>query len=225
MVVATLAITAATVISPSPASASAVNVFCNLSVPYPQANADGTLVSASAWVTCYGGAASAINLSLLLVRDGVVVDSDFTGGTFGAGALTLAACVPGTYVASASATIWYPFGNIPASDSFQWQSPNVSITCAPIPTPFVVANPGSQSMFLYDSAQLQMTATGGTRPYTWSATGLPTGLSINPSTGLISGTGTSIANSTVTVTAVDATGRSASTQFTWRVRREPCPRC
>lgn len=36
----------------------------------------------------------------------------------------------------------------------------------------------------------QPTASGGLAPYTWSATGLPAGLNINPATGLISGTPT-----------------------------------
>jgi hypothetical protein len=217
--------TAATIISPAPASASTTNVHCNLSIPYPRPNASGTLVSADAFVTCFGGAASAINLTLDLSRDGVVVDSTLTGGTIGASAFTVASCVPGNYVAMAWATVWYPFGNIPGSDSMQWQSPTVYISCTAQPVPLVVASPGNQSMFLYDPAALQMTVTGGTAPYAWSATGLPSGLSINSSTGLISGTGTRVGSSTVTVTAVDAAGRSGSTQFTWNVRREPCPRC
>jgi serine protease len=78
---------------------------------------------------------------------------------------------------------------------------------------------------VFDPDQLQMTVTGGTTPYTWSATGLPPGLSINSSTGLISGTVTRIGTSTVTITAVDAASRSASTQFSWSVRHEPCPTC
>jgi hypothetical protein len=95
----------------------------------------------------------------------------------------------------------------------------------PPPAPFAVTNPGNRSIYVLDPAQLQMTATGGTTPYTWSATGLPTGLSINSSTGLITGTASRIGTYTVAVTAVDAASRSASTQFTWGVRHEPCPTC
>jgi hypothetical protein len=50
---------------------------------------------------------------------------------------------------------------------------------------------------------------------TYSATGLPPGLSIDPATGLISGTITSDHDGTVTVTASDATGASATVSFTW----------
>jgi hypothetical protein len=88
----------------------------------------------------------------------------------------------------------------------------------------VVANPGNQRTLDGNPERLQMTATGGSAPYTWSATGLPTGLSINPSTGQISGT-TRAGNFTVTVTAVAAAGGSGSTRFTWLVRRDACPTC
>jgi len=221
LIMATLAITvAAAVISPASASASTTNVNCSLSVFNPRQNAG--LVTADAYVFC-NGLTSGINLSLDLTRDGVIVDSVLTGGSLGASALVAVACVPGSYVATAWATIWYPFGNIPGAESISWSSAIIPITCAP--TPPVVAPPGNQSTFVYDSDELQMTATGGTVPYTWSATGLPAGFSINPGTGLISGASTRIATSTVTVTAVDTAGRSGSTQFTWAIRREPCPRC
>jgi hypothetical protein len=55
-------------------------------------------------------------------------------------------------------------------------------------------------------------------PLTYSATGLPPGLSINPATGLISGTTAAATGSyDVEVTASDPTGASASISFTWRV--------
>jgi Zn-dependent metalloprotease len=51
---------------------------------------------------------------------------------------------------------------------------------------------------------------------TYSATGLPDGLSIS-STGLISGVPTTLGSSDVTVTVTDDTGATATTSFTWRV--------
>ncbi|MFJ3633066.1 Ig domain-containing protein [Streptomyces sp. NPDC090112] len=88
-----------------------------------------------------------------------------------------------------------------------------------------VVNPGNRVDYQYDSVHLQMTATGGSAPYTWSAVNLPVGTSINASTGLISGFLRGSGTRTVTVTATDAAGASASTVFTWRVIREACPRC
>lgn len=52
---------------------------------------------------------------------------------------------------------------------------------------------------------VQCQATDGTLPYTWAAAGLPPGLSINPQTGLITGTvGGSPGTVSVTITVSDA---------------------
>ncbi|HJP73389.1 MAG TPA: putative Ig domain-containing protein [Pseudonocardiaceae bacterium] len=81
-----------------------------------------------------------------------------------------------------------------------------------------VTNPGNQTTTVGQQASLQISASdtaGGTVSY--SASGLPAGLSINSSSGLISGTPTTTGSSNVTVTATDSTGPSASAQFTWTV--------
>ncbi|MFI5671501.1 Ig domain-containing protein [Streptomyces sp. NPDC051704] len=89
----------------------------------------------------------------------------------------------------------------------------------------VVAFPGDQVGYQYDGVRLQMSAGGGATPYSWSAANLPTGLTINASTGLISGLLRGSGTRTVTVTAKDAAGATGSTTFTWRVIRDACPRC
>ncbi len=54
-------------------------------------------------------------------------------------------------------------------------------------------------------------STGGSGTYAWSATGLPSGLSINPATGAITGTPTATGSSAIVVTVQDSTsGQSAS---------------
>ncbi len=82
-----------------------------------------------------------------------------------------------------------------------------------------VTNPGKQAGTLGTAASLQINATdsdGGAK-LTYSAIGLPAGLSINSSTGLISGTPTTAGSSNVTVTATDPTGAHGSASFTWTV--------
>src|SRR6202044_1891813 len=67
------------------------------------------------------------------------------------------------------------------------------------------------------SHQIRASHSASGQTLTYSATGLPAGLSVNSSTGLISGTPTTAGTSTVTVTAKDATGASGSASLSWTV--------
>ncbi|TWP44782.1 S8 family serine peptidase [Lentzea tibetensis] len=79
-----------------------------------------------------------------------------------------------------------------------------------------VTNPGAQTSTVGSAVSLQLAATGGTSPYTWSVTGLPAGLSAS-SSGLISGTPTTAGTSTVTATVTDSAGKTGSASFSWTV--------
>src|SRR6185503_2690778 len=65
--------------------------------------------------------------------------------------------------------------------------------------------------------QIQATDSAAGQTLTYSATGLPAGLSISASTGRISGTPTTAGTSSVTVTARDTTNSSGSASFSWTV--------
>jgi hypothetical protein len=220
-IIATLAIATAAAVIPS-APASAVIPGCSLMVSGPTGTA--TMASAGAFVNCTD-AVSAINLSLLFFRDGVLVASDLEGsvGGFGASALTVASCVPGLYRASAQATIWFTIASGGGSLTLPREA-SLYLNCTnPPPT---VNNPGNRRSLDGNYESLQMTATGGIAPYTWSATNLPSGLSINSSTGLITGYTTRTGSWPVTVTATSAgNGGSGSTTFNWLVRHDACPHC
>jgi hypothetical protein len=81
-----------------------------------------------------------------------------------------------------------------------------------------VTNPGNQTGTVGTPVSLQIQATDSAsgQTLTYSATGLPAGLSIS-SSGLISGTPTTAGTSSVTVTAKDTTGASGSASFTWTI--------
>ncbi|MFI8359181.1 M4 family metallopeptidase [Streptomyces sp. NPDC085612] len=81
-----------------------------------------------------------------------------------------------------------------------------------------VTNPGNQNTVTGSAVSLQVQATS-TNPgaLTYSATGLPAGLSINSSTGLITGTANTAGTSNVTVTVRDAQNQTGTASFTWTV--------
>ncbi len=64
---------------------------------------------------------------------------------------------------------------------------------------------------------LTLTAEGGTSPYTWSATGLPDGLTLDENTGIISGTLTETGAFSVSVTVTDDDGTVVTESLTLTV--------
>jgi endoglucanase len=82
-----------------------------------------------------------------------------------------------------------------------------------------VTSPGNQVGTVGTAASLQIQATDSAagQTLTYAATGLPAGLSIGSSTGLITGTPTTVGASAVTVTVTDSTGASGSVTFTWTI--------
>ncbi|HEY3752554.1 MAG TPA: protease pro-enzyme activation domain-containing protein [Pseudonocardiaceae bacterium] len=88
----------------------------------------------------------------------------------------------------------------------------------PPPAGVTVTNPGSQTTTVGTAVSLAIHATDSTgAALTYSATGLPTGLSISATTGVISGTATTAGTFSVTVKAADASGASGTAAFTWTV--------
>ena len=109
--------------------------------------------------------------------------------------------------------------NTSASQSFTWD-----VTTGPV----TLTSPGNQTSVGLAVIKLQVHATDSIAgdKLTYSATGLPSGLAINPITGIIAGTIAQTANTgspyNVTVTATDtAANASASQSFTWTVNPGP----
>jgi serine protease len=81
-----------------------------------------------------------------------------------------------------------------------------------------VTNPGNQTGTVGTAVSLQISASDSAsgQTLTYSATGLPAGLSIS-SSGLISGTPTTATTYSTSVTAKDTTGASGSASFSWTI--------
>jgi hypothetical protein len=107
---------------------------------------------------------------------------------------------------------------------FQWRMMNNGVGFGSSSTAVNVSVTGSAAPLVLTTSSLpfgtrnvpysaQVNATGGTLPYTWSMTGAPAGLSINASTGLISGTPTATGTFYINVTVRDLAGQSKTKQF------------
>jgi hypothetical protein len=86
-----------------------------------------------------------------------------------------------------------------------------------------LANPGPQRTTVETTASLQIAAldTRGHTVVTYTADGLPSGLTINGSTGKIAGRPKRIGTSTVTITVSNAIGTTAQTTFRWTIQGAP----
>jgi subtilase family serine protease len=117
-------------------------------------------------------------------------------------------------------------GTFPATAGYDMAtglgSPNGAVLaqdlCDARATAITVTDPGDQSGVVGASVSLPIQASDATgAALTYSATGLPAGLSINSASGVISGTITAAATSSVVVTVTDADHATRTTSFTWSV--------
>ncbi|MDP1681402.1 MAG: Ig-like domain-containing protein [Burkholderiales bacterium] len=87
------------------------------------------------------------------------------------------------------------------------------------PTPLALSTTTLPAGTVGSSYNQTLAATGGTPPYTWSITSgsLPAGLNLNGTTGVISGTPTTVGTSNFTVRVSDAIGASVSQALTLNI--------
>lgn len=103
------------------------------------------------------------------------------------------------------------------------ESPRSNEVCGYSNRPPVLTNPGNQSSTAGQQTTLQLAASDPDgQAVTYSATGLPPGLSLGASTGFISGSGTTAGSYGVQVTASDGV-LSSSQSFTWAMASSTTP--
>jgi hypothetical protein len=128
------------------------------------------------------------------------------------GAITGSPTMAGSY----TTTVTVNDGSSASSVNFDW---TISASGTGSGNTVTVTNPGSQTGTVGTAASLQIKATDSAtgQTLTYSATGLPPGLSISSTSGLISGTPTTAGTSSVTVTVTDGTGAKGAASFTWTI--------
>jgi subtilase family serine protease len=101
--------------------------------------------------------------------------------------------------------------------------PSLCAVRSPVYT-VAVASPGTLTTSVGQGVALQIHASdSGGAGLSYSASGLPAGLSINPANGVISGTPTTPQSTVATIAATDGYNNSGSTQFTWTIKSVPKP--
>jgi hypothetical protein len=87
---------------------------------------------------------------------------------------------------------------------------NLTVSGGATTAPLAIATSSLASATVGTTYAATLQATGGVTPYTWSASGLPSGLSLNASTGAISGTPSASGTSTITVSVKDSSTTPAT---------------
>ncbi|EOY5423323.1 autotransporter domain-containing protein [Cronobacter dublinensis] len=130
----------------------------------------------------------------------------------------------GVVVVSGLSVTYTPLTGYTGSDSFVYHASNsagdsadatVSLTILAPTTVTIAPASGALPATTTGSAWSQtLSATGGSAPYTWTAHGLPAGISLNAATGALSGTPTAAGSFTFSVTVKEAGNVSATASYT-----------
>ncbi|ALB57031.1 autotransporter domain-containing protein (plasmid) [Cronobacter universalis] len=130
----------------------------------------------------------------------------------------------GTLIISGTSVTYTPLAGYSGSDSFTYNASNSAGTSANATASLTITAPaavtispasGALAPATVGSAWSQnVSVAGGTAPYTWTAHGLPAGITHNSATGALSGTPTTSGSFSISLTAQDAAGVSSTVTYT-----------
>ncbi|MBV4533714.1 autotransporter domain-containing protein [Pseudomonas sp. SWRI107] len=137
----------------------------------------------------------------------------------------------GTASASGTTITYTPAPGFSGSDSFSYTATGPGGTSAPamvtvtVTAPTLALSPASASLpdaSLNTAYTQAFTVSGGATPYTFAVTSgaLPPGLSLNAASGMLSGTPTTAATSSFTITATDSNSATGSGNYTLQVQSQ-----
>ena len=129
-----------------------------------------------------------------------------SAGSISPNGVFTAPTIPGTAVVTAAA----------AASNGVHSSANISVRSLPSIAPLSIATSNLTTAQVDALYNVSIAAQGGIAPYSWSVTSgsLPNGLTLNPSTGVISGTVSRAGAFTFTTEVTDASAKTATRQLT-----------
>ena len=191
---------------PSVATVTVLNTGSTAATPMTFAVSGPTITSLSPTSTSAGGPAFTLSVTGTNYLPGSLIQwNSVSLPTSYGSATSLTASVSSSLVVSAgtaSVTVQNPGGATSPASTFTVGPFTLSFTTVTLPDAIVGQ--------IYSAPALQ--ATGGTSPYIWSVTGgvIPQGLTLDPSSGTISGTATVPGIASLTIQVTDSVGRTAS---------------
>ncbi|WP_430448525.1 MAG: putative Ig domain-containing protein [Pseudomonas piscis] len=154
---------------------------------------------------------------------------NITGGAATSVAVSTAA-THGTATATGTSITYTPTAGYSGNDTFAYTATNASGTSSPatvtltVSAPSLSINPATLGAGTSGTAySAVLSSSGGSAPYTYSITSgsLPAGLSLNSSTGTISGTPTASGTSNLTLTSTDSNGATGSRAYSISISAVP----
>uniref|UniRef100_UPI0005A9F5A7 autotransporter family protein n=1 Tax=Aeromonas popoffii TaxID=70856 RepID=UPI0005A9F5A7 len=194
----------------------------NLSVTATDANSASGSQAYTLTIGAQAPVANAVSATVAANSSANPITLNISGGAASSVAVASAAS-HGTASASGTSITYTPTAGFSGADSFTYTATNASGTSSPATVTITVSAPsislspttlGNGSVGTGYSETLS--ASGGTAPYTYAITAgaLPAGLSLNTSTGVISGTPSASGTSNLSVTATDANSASGVQAYT-----------